>query len=281
MNYTPSSLWHSVENFRCKNPLVHNITNYVVMHTVANSLLGAGASPVMAHAFEEIEEITGIASTLSLNIGTLSPAWVDSMKKAVQVASKKGIPIVLDPVGAGASSLRTKVSLELLELIPNPILRGNASEIMAIADKHASTRGVDSTEASTAAKSAGIRLASKYSGLVCISGAEDIITDGSRTIGLRGGSALMPKVTGMGCTASALMAGFACTCPSDGVNYCHSVHKEERLLTALACMGLMSTAGVLAEEKCSGSGTFLAHFIDALGNCTERDFLNKLEIFEA
>ncbi len=262
------NLWPCIENLRKKNPLVHNITNYVVMHTVANSLLAAGASPIMAHALEEIEEITSLASALSLNIGTLSPAWVASMEKSIEVASQKHIPIVLDPVGAGASRLRTDVSLHLLSLIPTPVIRGNASEIMALAGYKSTTKGVDSTAQANAATGAAKELAGKYSATVCISGAEDIILDKTYLVRLSGGSAIMPRVTGMGCTASALVA--ACL---------PLVNKADTILAVASAMGLMSTAGAIAETKCQGPGTFLVHFIDALANSTEQDMTKHIKIF--
>ena len=265
MSHTHPSLWQSVEAVRATSPLVHNITNYVVMQTVANALLAAGASPVMAHALEEVEEIAGIASSLSLNIGTLSPAWVEAMKLAITVAAARGIPIVLDPVGAGASLLRTRVSLDLLERIPQPILRGNASEILALAGEARNTRGVDSVAESTVAEHAALLLAARYGGTVCVSGEEDIIVQGQVVRRLLGGSPLMPRVTGMGCTASALMAAFAAVHSPEGTSQ-----------AALGAMALMAAAGGLAASHAAGPGTFLPHFIDALANCTYEDFYRRV-----
>lgn len=267
MPHTHPSLWQSVEAIRAASPLVHNITNYVVMQTVANALLAAGASPVMAHALEEVEEIAGIASALSLNIGTLSPLWVTAMERAIEVAAERGIPIVLDPVGAGASALRTRVSLDLLERIPRPIIRGNASEIMALAGESRDTRGVDSVAGSAAAEHAALALAARYRGTVCVSGEEDIIVQGKIVRRVLGGSPLMPRVTGMGCTASALMAAFAAVHSSRGGSQ-----------AAVATMALMAAAGGLAASKAGGPGTFLPHFIDALANCTYQEFEERVSL---
>ena len=134
-----------LEAVRREAPLVHSITNLVVMQTTANALLALGASPVMAHAAEEMADITGLASALVLNIGTLSPPWVASMHLALQTANARSIPVVIDPVGAGASPYRTRAALELLEASKGAILRGNASEIAALAGFSGTTKGVDST----------------------------------------------------------------------------------------------------------------------------------------
>ncbi len=134
MNITADEIWSALRAIREKAPVVHNITNYVVMNSTANALLALGASPVMAHAEEEMEEMVGIASALVINIGTLSPAWVRAMFRAAEAARKRRIPIVLDPVGAGATSYRTRTARELIKAVPPEIIRGNASEIMALLD---------------------------------------------------------------------------------------------------------------------------------------------------
>jgi hydroxyethylthiazole kinase len=144
MNITARSVWSDLLAIRHQAPLVHNITNYVVMNTTANALLAIGASPVMAHAEEEVADMVGIAKSLVVNIGTLSEKWVQSMQKAMIQAKSCGVPIVLDPVGAGATPYRTDTALQLLSIAPVAIIRGNASEISAIARKDSKTKGVDS-----------------------------------------------------------------------------------------------------------------------------------------
>lgn len=242
---------------RAKSPLVHNITNLVVMHTTANALLALGASPVMAHAAEEVAEISGMASALVLNIGTLSSAWVESMHVALQVATARFIPVVIDPVGAGASLFRTRTALELLAASRGAILRGNASEIAALAGSKAVTRGVDSVMDAPASEAAAVALAQRYSCTVCVSGSTDLITDGNTRLFVRGGNRLMSKVTGMGCTASAFCAAFAAV---NGRNNA----QLDRLEASLAAMVVMSAAGGLAARVSQGTGSFLVHFLDHL-----------------
>ena len=148
---TVRDIWSDIEAIRAQAPLVHNITNYVVMNTTANALLSIGASPVMAHAVDEVEEMAGLASALVINIGTLSGPWIEAMFKAAGAALRKGIPIVLDPVGAGATGLRTETSRRLMENARPTIIRGNGSEILALGEAKGETKGVDSRHGAEAA----------------------------------------------------------------------------------------------------------------------------------
>lgn len=238
---------------RDRAPLVHNITNFVVMEVTANALLAIGASPVMAHAAEEMEEITKLSSALVLNIGTLSKAWIASMHKALEIAAANAIPVVVDPVGAGASRLRTLTALDLLEKSENALLRGNASEILALAGETGKTKGVDSTESSVSALDAAKRLAFRFGCMVCVSGETDLITDGKNFCFIRGGSALMPRITGMGCSASALAGAFAGIC-----------EEKPSALPLSAAMSVMAAAGSRAAKQAKGPGTFLPFFLDSL-----------------
>lgn len=241
---------------RSVSPLVHNITNFVVMQVTANALLAIGASPVMAHEPEEIAEITGQASALVLNIGTLSREWVGGMRLALETATGHGIPVVIDPVGAGASRLRTRIALEFLENSEKALLRGNASEIMALAGESGRacrTRGVDSTAESGAALRAAGELALRYGCAVSVSGETDIVTDGRSHCLIRGGSALMPRITGMGCSASALAGAFA-GADAGGTG----------MLPLVAAMAVMAAAGTEAAANAAGPGTFLPLFMDGL-----------------
>jgi len=151
MKITAAQIYKSIEAIRKQAPIVHNITNYVAMNNTANALLALGASPVMAHAEEEVEEMVNIAQALVINIGTLSKPWIYSMFKALSHARKKGIPVILDPVGAGATTYRTQTARELINSVPPTIIRGNASEIMALYDDKSKTKGVDSAASSDAA----------------------------------------------------------------------------------------------------------------------------------
>ncbi len=270
MKNFPVPAWDLLTTVRQTAPLVHNITNLVVMQTTANALLALGASPVMAHAAEEVEEITGIASALVLNIGTLSPSWVASMRRALETANARKIPVVIDPVGAGASKYRTQTALELLASSHNAVLRGNASEIAALAGGSIKTKGVDSSMETLAALPAASLLAVQYGCVVCVSGETDIVTDGAETLAVHGGSPLMTRVTGMGCTASAYCAAFAAVA-KDG-------EKKTRLAATAAAMAVMSAAGGLAAKEVAGPGSFPAAFMDRVSALTEAELAQAATI---
>lgn len=238
---------------RAKSPLVQNITNYVVMNNSANALLAIGASPVMAHWREEMEEMTAIAGALVINIGTLDTEWIEGMKAAGIAASRRGTPIVIDPVGAGATSQRTAVALELIELCHPSIIRGNASEIMALVDASVKSKGVDSSASSDDALSAAKMLASSSGAVVVISGATDYITDGSAVHTVEGGDPIMTAVTGMGCTATALVGAFAAV-------------QQDPMIAATAAMAVMSLAGERAAVNARGNGSMQMYFLDELYN---------------
>lgn len=243
-----------ISEVRSHHPLVHNITNYVVMNITANALLAVGASPIMAHAVEEMEEMTGLASTLVINIGTLSMPWIEAMKLAAQGASQRSIPIILDPVGAGATQLRTRTARELLELLAGkaPLtIRGNASEICALASEAVKTRGVDSTLDSNQAIAAAQLLAKQYGAIAVISGAVDHIISSDSHVEVHNGDRIMAQVTGMGCVSTALLGAF-------------SAVTGDRFAAAVATMVAMGVAGELAVEQSEGPGTFVPHFLDAL-----------------
>ncbi|GET35213.1 hydroxyethylthiazole kinase [Prolixibacter bellariivorans] len=243
---------------REQSPLVHNITNYVVMNNTANALLAVGASPVMAHAPEEVADMIQIASALVINMGTLSRHWVDAMLLAGKAARGKGIPVVFDPVGVGATPYRNEVAAQILEQCRPDIIRGNGSEIMALANTKTRTKGVDSIMTSRSALDSAKELASQNGAVVVISGPEDLITDGTHVHTIKNGSLLMPKVTGMGCTATALTGAFA------AVN-------SDALKAAAHAMAVMGIAGELATKKSSGPGSLQLQFIDMLYQLSEAD----------
>ena len=243
----------AVAAVRSQRPLVHNITNYVVMNNSANALLAVGASPVMAHWTHEMEEMVDIANALVLNIGTLDENWLESMRVAGVAASRRGIPIVLDPVGAGATSARTSASLELIELCHPTVIRGNASEIMALVDASVKSKGVDSSAQSGDAVEAARKLALETGAVVVISGATDYITDGTVLHTVEGGDEIMTAVTGMGCTSTALVGAFAAVV-------------EDPLVAATAAMAVMSLAGERAAARSRGNGSMQVNFLDELYN---------------
>ena len=260
----PDSLWQDLAALRQKAPLVHNITNFVVMNVTANALLALGASPIMAHATEELGDLIGIASSLVLNIGTLDAAWIASMRQAACEATKRRIPVVLDPVGAGASRLRTETALALMEIGHPSILRANPSEILALAGASGVTKGVDSVNRPEEAEEAARELARSAGCVVVASGAVDFLTDGTTDVRVSGGSPLMPRITGMGCTASALVGAFAAVSASP-------------LAAAVAGMGVMKVAAEMAAEKASGPGTQQVHFLDALHRLSQSDLAQRLQ----
>src|SRR5262245_28057679 len=203
----------AVTELRARRPLVHNITNYVAMTISANVLLAVGASPAMVHAVEEVEDFIAISSALAINIGTLSPRWVDAMRLAARKAVALGKPWVLDPVGCGATPYRTQVAVELAGMDP-AIIRGNASEIMSLAGASgAGGKGVDSTVGSEAAIAAARALAKKTGAVIAITGETDYVTDGEELIAISGGDMLMPLSTALGCALSATTAAFATVRP--------------------------------------------------------------------
>jgi hydroxyethylthiazole kinase len=263
---TPASgIWRDVERIRADAPLVHNITNYVVMNTSANALLALGASPVMAHAPEEVGDMVGLASALVINIGTLSGPWIASMSAAAAAAKRRGIPVVLDPVGAGATPFRTETALRLLADGPPAVLRGNASEIRALHYAEGATRGVDSRHGAEDALEAARALSRSRGCVVCVSGAVDIIVRGDETIRVMNGHPMMPRVTGLGCTASALVGAFAAVNPSP-------------FRAAAHAMAVMGIAGEIAAEGAAGPGSLQVRFLDALYALREKDIAKRLKL---
>ena len=258
-------VWNDLLLIRSQAPLVHNITNYVVMNSTANALLAVGASPVMAHAIEEVEEMTALASSLVLNIGTLSAPWVEAMVVAGRAAGRKGIPTVLDPVGVGATTLRTSTALRLLGEARPRIIRGNASEILALANLGHGTRGVDATEPVEGALAAAQQLSRTWDCVVTVSGPTDLVVQGDRVARVHNGDPLMAQVTGMGCTASALTGAFAAV---NGDAFQAAVH----------AMVLMGVAGELAKARCQGPGSFQMAFLDCLSALTEADLKQRARV---
>ena len=265
MDISAKGIYGDIARIREQAPLVHNITNYVVMNTTANALLALGASPVMAHAEEEVEEMTGIAGVLVINIGTLSRSWVAAMFKAAGRARDLGIPLVIDPVGVGATAYRTKTARDLIAYVTPLIVRGNASEIMALATQGVKTKGVDSADPSAAALEAARRLNGETGCTVCISGEVDYIVDDNGVIQVENGHPMMPRVTGLGCTATALCGAFA------AVNRSFSA-------AAVGAMAVMGIAGEIAAGSSEGPGSLQVAFLDTLYRLSEEDLKERLRI---
>ena len=263
MTLIPETIYADLWAIREKSPLVHNITNYVVMNNTANALLAIGASPVMAHAIEEVADMTAIASALVINIGTLSPSWIQAMHTAAAKAKETGVPIVLDPVGAGATSFRTDTVQDLLRTAAPAIIRGNASEIMALTRAGVTTKGVDSTFNSDNALECARSLNQTYGATVCVTGETDYILAEGSVFKVKNGHAMMPRVTGLGCTASALCGAFAAV----------NDNPQKAAAHAMAVMGI---AGEMAADEAKGPGSLQMHFIDALYRISESDINTRL-----
>lgn len=249
------SVIRTFKEFKLNPTLVHSVTNYVVMNNTANALLAIGASPIMSHAQPEQADMIQIISSLVINIGTLDEYWVESMLLAAEQANLQNKPWVLDPVGAGATPYRNEVLSKLLEKKPT-IIRGNASEIMSLASVNIQSKGVDSNNSSDEALQAGIQLSKEIGAVVCISGAKDYIIYHDKIATISNGSPMMAKVTGMGCTASAIVGAFA------GLG-------KDPFLETLTAMAVMGVAGDLASDIAIGPGTLQLHFYDALYNLNE------------
>ena len=260
----PFALKNALDNVRATTPLVHNITNYVTVNDCANALLAIGASPIMSDEPNDVGDIASICGGLTLNIGTLNLRSVEGMFVAGETASKLGHPSVLDPVGAGASELRTRTAGDLLDKLSVSVIRGNMSEVKALAGGAATTRGVDVcpddavTEDNLAASVAFARdFAAKTGAVVAITGAIDIVADAERAYAIRNGSPLMGRITGAGCMLSCLCTAYAVANPTASL---------DAVVAAVAGMGL---AGQIAQGRMSGydgNGSFRTYLLDALYN---------------
>lgn len=260
----PFALQRALDNVRATAPLVHNITNYVTVNDCANALLAIGASPIMSDEPADVEDIASICGGLTLNIGTLNERSIQGMFAAGERASELGHPIVLDPVGAGASALRTRTAGDLLDKLAVSVIRGNMSEVKALAGGSAATRGVDVCpddavcEDNLAAGAAFARaFAAKTGAVVAITGAIDIVADAERAYAVRNGSPLMGRITGAGCMLSCACTAFAVANPGATL---------DAMAAAVAGMGL---AGQVAQNRMSGydgNGSFRTYLLDALYN---------------
>ncbi len=265
----------ALETVHNKKPLVHHITNYVTVNDCANITLAIGASPIMADDIDEVEAITAISSALVLNIGTLNERTVRSMLAAGKKANELGIPVVFDPVGAGASALRNRTAERILQEVRVSVLRGNMSEIRFIAGLSASTKGVDASDADMrggpdAGCSIAQSVAEKLGCVAAITGPTDILSDGRRTILLENGTSLLSGVTGTGCMCTSLIGSFC------GAS-------EDHLIAAAGGVLCMSIAGEIAAEKAgsAGSGSFHTAIIDAVSQMSVETLMKKGKIHEA
>lgn len=263
-----------IEEMRNKKPVVHHITNYVTVNDCANITLAIGASPIMADAVEEVADITKISSSLVINIGTLNKKTVSSMIEAGKVANKYKIPVIFDPVGVGASKLRSETAIEILKKVKVDVLRGNISEMQFLAGIKSEIKGVDASNRDI--KSANIediakKLVSRYDCVVAITGETDIISDGNKTIFIENGHEMLTSLTGTGCMCSSLIGSFCGAFP-DNLLYSTT--------NALLCMAI---AGEIAyEEACGqGNGSFYTKLHDAISLMNEQTIEQRMRYYEA
>ncbi len=255
-----------IENVRAKTPLIHNITNYVTVNDCANILLACGGSPIMADDKNEVEEITSICTGLNINIGTLNSRTIEAMVLAGKKANELGHAVILDPVGAGASVLRTNTALRLLDEVKFTVIRGNISEIKTLAGTSAATQGVDANVADKvtdenldSAIAFAKNFAEKMGAVVAITGAIDIVCDGEKAYVIRNGHPMMSSVTGTGCMLSAMTAAYVTANPDDILG---------ATAAAVCAMGL---AGEIAHDRLSeldGNSSYRNYIIDAIYNMT-------------
>jgi len=252
-----------LERVRQQKPVVHHLTNWVTIYDCAQVVKTLGASPVMAHAQEEVAEMSQIASALVLNIGTLTVDFVEAMKLAARSANKKGIPVVLDVCGAGATALRDRKCLELLNEVRIDVIKGNASEVARVSGESVKTRGVDATEVGGDLALMAEKLASQRKAAIVVTGRVDIATDGKKTYRISNGHSMMTHVVGTGCMASSVIGAFA------------AVERDLGLAAAcaLACYGI---AAEVAAEKAAGPAAFKERLFDCLYSL-DRQTVDRLQ----
>ncbi len=257
---------NTLENLRNTCPLIHNITNYVTVNDCANIVLACGASPIMADDCKEVEEITSICAGLNINIGTLNSRTIESMVLAGKKANELGHPVVLDPVGAGASTLRTETANRLLDEVKFTVIRGNISEIKTLASGSGTTKGVDADIADKVTDenideviSFTKELSRKTGAVIAITGAIDIVSDDKKAYVIRNGHPMMSSITGTGCQLSAMTAAYV------------TANKENTLEATAAAVCAMGFAGEIAHKRLSeldGNSTYRNYIIDAIYNMT-------------
>ena len=260
-----------LEKLRAKRPLVHNITNFVVMNTTANAILALGASPIMAHSPEELEELVSMADSIVINIGTLDSNFIYSMLRALEYAGNLGKPVILDPVGAGATRLRTNVSIMLLETGGVSVVRGNYGEIAALIGEMGKTKGVDRAEYSSwRAVDVVRRVAEKFNIIASVTGPVDYVSNGRDVYAVEVHSPplldeVIHRVTGLGCIVSAIIGSYLAV--------------EEPLLATIAGLATFRVTALKAVEEAPYPGSFHAKIYDWLYRITSRDIVENTKVY--
>jgi hydroxyethylthiazole kinase len=265
-----------IHRIHAKKPLVHHITNYVTVNDCANIVLAIGAAPVMADDIGEVADIIGISSALVLNIGTLNSRTIASMLAAGKAANQRGIPVTLDPVGAGATTLRTETAAKIMDEVKLAVIRGNISEIMAISGAGGKTRGVDASEGDVAGEEAiqgvkriAVDMAQKTGSVIAITGAIDVVSDGTRSCFIKNGHAMMAGITGTGCMCTSLTGAF---CGAE----------EDYAMAAAAAVAAMGIAGERAYRRIEaggfGNGSYRTFIMDEISRMTDEILINEGKI---
>lgn len=269
MTHTPSPVHcagRDLASIRTTKPLIHNITNMVVMNETANALLCLGALPVMAHAAEEVAEMASMAQALVLNIGTLTSELVDVMVLAGRAANAAGAPVVLDPVGAGATRLRTEACTRIIAEVELAAICGNAAEIALLSGAEGEVRGVESVGDYDVPRVASL-LARRAACVVAVTGASDFVTDGQRSFSISNGHPLMAAITGSGCMSTTMVAAFAAVQP-------------DIVMAAAEALAVFGVAGEFAGARAAGPGTFHANLYDALAALDPEQLSTQVRIVE-
>lgn len=246
-----------VQTLKHMQPLLLNITNQVTMQWVANGLLSLGASPIMTQSMEEVEELVSIAQAITVNLGTLNPDFMQLANKACKIANDLGKPLILDPVGAGATQYRTNSCRQLLEKFHFTVIRGNASEILALNGKSLHSKGVDSIHGSEEAIESALTLSSTYQTTMAISGKTDVVVTQDCLKKIERGSSVMTRITGAGCLLTAVISAFNAIADN--------VHEA-----TIQALFFYNIAGEIAVQKSADPGSFQSHFLDALSQLPQR-----------
>ncbi|HRC53730.1 MAG TPA: hydroxyethylthiazole kinase [Bacillota bacterium] len=267
----------TLDKVRAQSPLIHHITNYVTVNDCANIVLAIGASPIMADDIDEVEDITSISSALVLNIGTLNKRTIQSMIKAGKKANMLGIPVIFDPVGAGASRLRNETTQRIMEEVKIAVLRGNMSEVRFVAGLKATTKGVDASEIDKnmtliSAAEIGKKVAEDSNCIVAVTGATDIVTDGRRAVFINNGTEHLSNVTGTGCMCTSLVGSFCGACEIDDL--------FSACIGGICAMGICGELAYESAGKC-GYGGFHMAIIDAASKLTSETMVRRAKINEA
>lgn len=265
MKRMKNRVWKQIERVRQTCPLVLNLTNYVVMNSSANALLSLGASPIMSLCEHETLEMVSLCNSVVVNIGTIEQLSLKAMLEAVKSANALNKPVVLDPVGVGATSYRKESVERLLSSGKFDYIRGNASEIMFLAGMSVGSKGVDSTQSSLKSKSSAEALSKSLDSVVCVSGEVDLVVSGDRTAYLRNGSPMLEKVTGMGCTSTAILGAFSAVC-------------DDRFEAGVAASSFMGVCGEIAASKSIGPGSLQVTILDTFYTLSKEQYMDLATI---